>query len=195
MIVENQIEIMGTYDPGSQVSLINSKWIKIKENTEDVNRIFLKSVNGVNHTNGLIRIRIKIFNIEKEVEVYIVEREDFEDFIIGLDLIPIFKLRLNENLEISQKVDEKIEEPKIILREIKSKTMNCSVNFNEHVETDEFRIKIEHLYKEKKVKIERLIDNNKSVFAKDKYDVGTVNEYEARIDLIVEKYCSKRPYR
>ena len=186
---------MGTYDPGSQVSLINSKWIKIKENTEDVNRIFLKSVNGVNHTNGLIRIRIKIFNIEKEVEVYIVEREDFEDFIIGLDLIPIFKLRLNENLEISQKVDEKIEEPKIILREIKSKTMNCSVNFNEHVETDEFRIKIEHLDKEKKVKIERLIDNNKSVFAKDKYDVGTVNEYEARIDLIVEKYCSKRPYR
>lgn len=101
MIVENQIEIMGTYDPGSQVSLINSKWIKIKDNREDVNRILLKSVNGVNHTNGLIRIRIKILNIEKEVEVYVVEREDFEDFIIGLDLIPIFKLRLNENLEIS----------------------------------------------------------------------------------------------
>jgi len=63
------------------------------------------------------------------------------------------------------------------------------------VETDEFQTKIEHLDRGKKIKIEELIDNNKSVFAKDKYDVGTVNEYETRIDLIVEKYSSKRPYR
>lgn len=187
---------MGTYDPGSQVSLINSKWIKIKNNREDVNRISLKSVNGVNHTNGLVKIRIKIFNIEKEVEVYIVEREDFEDFIIGLDLIPMFKLRLNENLEISQKIEEEIKEPKIILRKKKeNETVNYSIKFNKHVETDEFQTKIEHLDRDKKNKIEKLIENNKSVFAKDKYDVGTVSEYEARIDLIVEKYCSKRPYR
>lgn len=181
MLIENKIKIMGTYDSGSQVSLINSKWIKKKDNREDVNKIFLKSVNGVNHTNGLVRIKIKIFNIEKEVDVYIVEREDFEDFIIGLDLIPIFKLRLNESLEVSQKIE--------------SEAINCSVKFNEHVETDEFQTKIEHLNIDKKIKIEKLIDNNKSAFAKDKYDVGTVNEYEARIDLIMEKYCSKRPYR
>jgi len=105
---------MGTYDPGSQVSLINSKWIKIKNIREDVNKIFLKFVNGVNHTNGLVRIRIKIFNIEKEVDIYVVERENFEDFIIGLDLIPMFKLKLNENLEVSQKIGKEIEEPKII---------------------------------------------------------------------------------
>jgi len=189
---------MGTYDPGSQVSLINSKWIKIKNIREDVNKIFLKSVNGVNHANGLVRIRIKIFNIEKEVDIYVVERENFEDFIIGLDLIPMFKLKLNENLEVSQKIGKEIEEyqriPKITLSEKKSETINYSINFNEHVETDEFQTKIEHLDRDKKIKIEELIDNNKSVFAKDKYDVGTVNEYEARIDLIVEKY-SKRPYR
>lgn len=190
MLVESKTEIMGTYDPGSQVSLINSKWIKIKDNREDVNKIFLKSVNGVNHTNGLIRIKIKIFSIEKEVDVYIVEREDFEDFIIGLDLIPMFKLRLNENLEVSQNIKKEIR-----LSEIEDEAKNCSVNFNEHVETDEFHTKIEHLDRDKKIKIERLIDDNKSVFAKDKYDIGTVNEYEVRIDLIVEKYCSKRPYR
>lgn len=192
MLVENKIEIMGTYDSDSQVSLINSKWIKKKNNREDVNKIFLKSVNGVNHTNGLVKIRIKIFNIEKEVDVYIVEREDF---IIGLDLIPIFKLKLNEDLEVSQKIEKEIEKPKIILSEIKSEAINCSVNLNEHMGTDEFQTKIEHLDRDKKIKIERLINNNKSVFAKDKYDIGTVNEYEARIDLIVEKYCSKRPYR
>jgi len=121
LLVENKIEIMGTYDPDSQVSSINSKWIKIKNIREDVNKIFLKSVNGVNHTNGLVRIKIKIFNIEKEVDIYVVERENFEDFIIGLDLIPMFKLRLNENLEVSQKIGKEIEEPKITLRKKKVK--------------------------------------------------------------------------
>lgn len=33
------------------------------------------------------------------------------------------------------------------------------------------------------------------MFAKDKYDIGKVTDYEAHIDLLVEKYCSKRPYR
>ncbi|GLV46046.1 hypothetical protein CBL_05133 [Carabus blaptoides fortunei] len=142
MLVENKIEIMETYDPGSQVSLINSKWIKIKDNSDDVNKIFLKSVKGVNHKNGLVNI--KIFNIDKEVDIYIVEREDFEDCIIELDLIPMFKLKLNENLEVSQKIEEEIEKPKTILSEIKNEGVNCSVNFNEHVETNEFQTKIEH---------------------------------------------------
>ena len=63
------------------------------------------------------------------------------------------------------------------------------------METEKFQTKMEHLNRDQKINIEKLIDNNISVFAKDKYDIGTVNEYEARIDLIVEKYCSKRPYR
>lgn len=147
------------------------------------------------HTNGLITIRIKIFNIEKKVDVYIVEREDFQDFILGLDLIPIFKLKLNENLQISQKTEEEIKKSEITLNEEENETTSYSINFNEHVETNEFQTNIQYLDKEQKIKIERLIDNNKSVFAKDKYDIGTVNDYEARIDLIVDKYCSKRPYR
>lgn len=103
MSLEDKLEVNGTYDPGSQVSLINAKWVKINNNRKDVNKIFLKSVNGVKHTDGLVTIKIKILDIEGEVDVYIVEREDFEDFIIGLDMIPLFKLRLNERLEISQK--------------------------------------------------------------------------------------------
>lgn len=52
------------------------------------------------------------------------------------------------------------------------------VNFNEHVEYQ-------------KSEMDKLICKYKSV----KYDVGTVSGYEARIDLVVDKYCSKRPYR
>lgn len=70
----------------------------------------------------------------------------------------------------------------------------CSVNFNEHIEEDEFQIKLEHLNNIKKIKIEKLIEKYKTVFAKDKYDIGMV-DYEARIELILDRYCSKRPYR
>ena len=40
-----------------------------------------------------------------------------------------------------------------------------------------------------------LIGKYRNIFAKDKYDIGTVKDYEARIDLIIDRYCSKRPYR
>lgn len=56
-------------------------------------------------------------------------------------------------------------------------------------------MKINHLNQDQQSRINTLIDEHKSVFAKDKYDVDTVNGYEARIDLLVDKYCSKRPYR
>jgi len=50
------------------------------------------------------------------------------------------------------------------------------------------------------LKIEQQADINKlkkyrAVFAKDKYDIETVKNYEAWIDLIIDKYCCKRPYR
>jgi len=74
-------------------------------------------------------------------------------------------------------------------------TSKCEVNFNEHINTDGFEMIINHLDSYQQLEIDKLIDKYKSVFAKDKYDVGTVKHYEAHIDLMVEKYCSKRPYR
>lgn len=90
-------------------------------------------------------------------------------------------------------IDTKKQKTKIDNKDNKAK--QCSINFNEHIETDEFQIKLEHLDNIKKIKIEKLIEKYKTVFAKDKYDIGTVKNYEARIELIVDKYCSKRPYR
>lgn len=46
-----------------------------------------------------------------------------------------------------------------------------SVNFNEYIKESEFEIKINHLYIKRKEKIERLIEEYKMVFAKDKYDM------------------------
>ena len=69
------------------------------------------------------------------------------------------------------------------------------MNFNEDINVNEFNIDIEHLSTDQRSKINILLDNYKSIFAKDKYDVGTVKNYEAFIDLQVDKYCYKRPYR
>lgn len=54
---------------------------------------------------------------------------------------------------------------------------------------------MDHLDDKKKIKIKQLIEEYKAIFAKDKYDIETVNDYEARINLLVDKLCSKRPYR
>lgn len=68
------------------------------EKREDVNKIFIKTVNGVKSTNGLITIKVRIFDSEEEVDVFIVERDDFDEFLIGLDMIKKFKLIQDENL-------------------------------------------------------------------------------------------------
>lgn len=69
------------------------------------------------------------------------------------------------------------------------------INFNEHIDHTNFSISVGHLNAQQQSEIDKLLCNFKSLFAKDKYDVGTVNGYEAHIDLLVERYCSKRPYR
>jgi len=70
-----------------------------------------------------------------------------------------------------------------------------TINFNEHIGEYDFEISINHLNYQQKAKIDEIIQKYKSIFAKDKYDIGTVKDYETRIDLCVDKYCSKRPYR
>lgn len=200
-MLEDKLEVQGTYDPGSQVSLINAKLVRIKEKKNYVNKIYLKSINGVGTTKGLITIKVKMFDTEKEMDVYIVE-EDFQDFIIGLDMIKLFKLIQNENLEISQKketditnIDIKTEINNTKEENDNSNIKQYAVNFNEHIKENEFKIELDHLDNTRRIKIERLIEDYKTVFAKDKYDIGTVRDYEARIDLLVDKYCIKRPYR
>lgn len=185
----------GIYDSGSQISLINSRLIKVKEIKDNVNIAYMKTVNGVKKTDGLITIKIKIFDLEEEVDVYIVENEDFDDFIIGLDMIKKFKLTQNEDLQIEQKKTNKMDRMSKDNTNEDKNIKTYVINFNEHIETQEFVSKTDHLDNEKKIEIEKIIKEYKTIFAKDKYDIGSVKDYEAHIDLLVNRYCSKRPYR
>lgn len=202
--MNDSLETFGIYDSGSNVSIINSKLIKLKKNIYNVNNTNLLTINGVKKTKGMINIKIKIFDIEKKMDVYIIDEENFEnEFLIGLDIIKQFKLIQNEDLKISQQTLD-IQKETEILEEIsteknytKNDTIKQSilVNFNKHIDKNNFEIKMNHLDQGKRAEINKLLEEYKSVFAKDKYDIGTVNEYEARIDLLVERYCCKRPYR
>lgn len=210
------------------MSLINSRLLKMKkEETDNLQMAKLRTISGVEKTNGIVKLKIKIYNIEETMNIFIVDNENFKyDFLIGLDCIKKFKLIQNEDLKITQIYNPKeiknlptsetlkkrkdVKIPNLIgNRQIEKKPsysevvkdggikqMNkYEVNFNEHINANEFKISINHLDLDKQSEIDNLIEKYKRVFATDKYDIGTVKEYEAHIDLMVDKYCNKRPYR
>lgn len=203
LLLNKKVEVFGIYDSGSNVSLINSKLLKINNKELSYsNNTNLKTINGVKKSTGMITLDITILKMEKKMNVFVIDQESFDyDFLIGLDCIKMFNLIQNENLEISQilptqrseLVSNETNKSEIdISKEIKSDNL---VNFNENFSKENLKISINHLDCQKQTMIDELILENKSVFATDKYDVGTVTDYEAHIDLLVEKYCSKRPYR
>lgn len=237
LLLNDTLTVSGIYDSGSNVSLINAKLLKIQpeKRTRDIQRVNLKTINGEKKTNGMVTLKIKIFNIEKYMDVFVVDNGSFKyDFLIGLDCIKNFKLSQNEELKIIQCnephentviCNEKNTESKNyskkhistsnvnipdvlgdinkedkpsyseVLKQGTEHMHKCKINFNEHINSDEFEIFVNHLDFYQQSEIDKLIEKYKPVFAKDKYDVGSVRDYEAHIDLMVDKYCYKRPYR
>lgn len=194
------MEIFGIYDSGSNVSLINSKLLNIKQGKRDDHKSAnLVTINGVKRTQGLTTIKIKILDIEKSVDVYIVDGNEFQyDFLIGLDMIKEFYLVQDQDLKITQKQEETSTNKEPIYNNSSKRELNkneVSINFNEHVKEENFEMSMGNLNTQQQTEIKELIDEYKTSFAKDKYDVGKVQHYEARIDLLVDRYCSKRPYR
>lgn len=147
------------------------------------------------------------------MNIFVIDEHNFDyNFLIGLDCIKSFQLIQNENLEITQKNEnipgftgDKIINKSGFIDEnnVKEETIKDNfymndrfkVNFNEHIEVTNFNITVNHLDSQQQQKIDELISKHNSLFAKDKYDVGSVKGYEAHIDLLVDTYCSKRPYR
>lgn len=115
------------------------------------------------------------------------------DMLIGLDLIKDFRLRQDENLHISQKDSANV--AKYDINSQNPGKEEFKVNFNEFIEVNNFECNLDHLKKEKKCKIFNLIEKYKSIFAKDKFDIGTVRYHEACIKLIEHRYISRKPYR
>ena len=61
------------------------------------------TMSGVDHILGCTLIEITIEQITRKVLVYIIDSKFNQyNLVLGLDLIPVFKLNLDENLRLSQ---------------------------------------------------------------------------------------------
>lgn len=139
----------------------------------------------------MITLHAKILNKANKINAFIFENENFDyDLILGLDTINKFGLTHDENLNIQIQKKEYL---KINSKNIEEN--EYGVNFNEGIDTNKFNIDTEHLNKNQREQINNLLDSYRDIFAKHKYDTGKVKNYEACINLQVEKYCYKRPYR
>lgn len=112
----------------------------------------------------------------------------------------------DENLKIFQKENKNIQKTKNIVETISAnKTKrnlifpkekeNNFVNFNEHIKEEDFKIKMDHLNNQQKNEINKLIDEYRSVFARDKYDRHSKKIRSTYRLTRRQVNCSKRPYK
>jgi len=95
----------------------------------------LKTINGVKKINGMIALNVKIFEVEKKINVFVIDEENFDyEFLIGLDCIKNFHLTQDKNLRISQKIPNK--KQKIISQ----KTENSSLKKKKFSKEKEIKI-------------------------------------------------------
>ena len=110
ILLNGQLEVTAVYDSGSNISLINSNLLNIKT-TNNIKIGNIRTINGVQKTEGLIPMKLKILNIEDTQEVFIIKNENFQhDFLIGLDCIEKFHLQQNPNLSITQVMPTSLKE-------------------------------------------------------------------------------------
>jgi len=180
------------YDPGANASIITQNALKKLKDAKYVPLLSTyNTTNGQGSILGITMQTLQINEISTRVPLYVIHKPpNFKyDFIIGLDLIPTFKLLLDHNLEISQNnVTLNIEAGNEI-------SINSNEIWNDYMSYDLFLSKTKHLDHEKQTVIRNLIMKNNQAFAKSAFDVGNVNKYECSINLNEDIYVAKKPYR
>ena len=181
------------YDTGSNVSLINEKLVRILKKKSEKDEQVFKTINGANFTKNRVSLMLEIGDISRKVNLYTVKNDHFEyGVLLGLDNIKAFSLIQDENLNIYQK-NKKYSKNSL---KKSDKNKQCpEIHLTEYLNFNEYESYLNHLDKEKKDKILKLLRKKESAFAKNKYDVGKVKGVEAKVKLTENKYFSKHPYR
>ena len=166
------------YDPGANISMINDKFVKkLKQNIIPIRSYACKTMGGVRLLTGAIKVKLKIMDIQRTVWLYVIKDDNFDyDLLLGLDCIQIFHLNMDYKLNITQtEKDDKDENIHSITNE--NNNIPIAVNWNEGIPIDKFIAETEHLPKGQKYKIKKLIIDNKTLFARNRYD-GTRGAYK-----------------
>ena len=186
--------IKAVYDSGSNISLVNSHLLnKIKTRLIEEENLF-KTMGGLNFTHGRARLRLKIGNIQDTINFFVVKKNDFSyDLLLGLDAIQKFKLIQDENLQIFQNING---EKKLVKSYKKNSEQNSfKTTHNELFFIEEFKTNLNHLNTNQRIGIQNILKKYQDIFAKHKFDVGIVRDYQADIRLLENRYISKKPYR
>lgn len=99
-LLEESLEVKGLYDPGSRITVINSKLINntLKKEKRKFN---IKTISGQGKSYGLVKLNAEINGIKKYIHAFVYENENFkDDLILGLDSVKKFGLTHDENLNI-----------------------------------------------------------------------------------------------
>jgi len=165
--------IRALYDPGANISMINDEFVKkLKQNIIPIKTYacMCRTMGGVRLLTGVIKVTLKIMNIQSDIWLFVIKDDSFDcDVLLGLDCIQIFRLNMDYKLNITQ--IEKEDDDININYNIDKSTFKINnepfrVNWKEGIPVDKFVAETEHLPKEQKDKIEKLITDNESVFAR-----------------------------
>ena len=195
--VDKKKSVEAIYDSGSNVSLINYRIIEELKHELMNQGGMLKTLSGVSFTKNRAKLNLKINRIEGTVDAYVVRKNEFSyDLLLGLDAIKKFGLIQDENLRIFQRVHEnKIEEVTKQRSKPFETTLASEISAGECFNAERLVKDLSHLTPERASMILELMRKHSQVFARDKFDVGTVQNQEARIRLTEYRYVSKKPYR
>lgn len=165
---------------------------KIEAKIKNQNKYSVNTVGGVDHYNGITILETKIMNIEESARFFIIDKDNFKyDILIGLDCIQLFRLNQDYKGIITQTLDN-TESHNFTL---KSDNTDIKINYNENIPTDQYQVNLDHLTDYEQNDIQNIIQNYRDIFAKDRYDIGTVSKHQAHIKLLNNKYIAKKPYR
>ena len=213
MLIENE-NVIGLYDPGANISMIHKRLLKkLKSGNVIKNMNTFRTLSGEDVTEGIVWLKIKIFEIEKDARFFVTKSNEFSyDLLLGLDNIAKFRLCQDENLKISQKPENENKNVELphensqksknenrkseLVHENEDITWNdAQINWSEYIPVNDFDMRTGHLDREQKKQIYDIVDQYGSLFAKDKYDIGNVRGHEAQIKLIEHTFVSRKPYR
>ena len=190
------LELSALYDPGANISIISLDTVNKIGNIlihaiDETGNNLCKTMSGEARLIGLIKIDITIFNLTCPVWLFVMNTLDHE-LVIGLDLIQKFRLNQDYKLNVFQ---TPFDTEKNTIENSFDNSKYPSINWGEYMPRDKFLNDIRHLSGHDQKDILELVDDFKSLFAKDKYDVGNFQRDQANIQLTENKYIARRPYR
>ncbi|KAK9878303.1 hypothetical protein WA026_021318 [Henosepilachna vigintioctopunctata] len=103
----NNKRVTGIYDSGSNATLVNSRIIEeFKENIFQNEQIY-QTISGVTCVDNIVKLPLKIHNIEKRIDDHVLKNDNFSyDILLGLDVIKEFNLIQDDKSNILQRNPE-----------------------------------------------------------------------------------------